>query len=210
MTSVDIQDRGRGRGLGPGQARVLQELAAAAEPMTLAQLHERTGLHENTLRGHVHALLAADRVTRVAVRRPGRGRPAWAYAARESEYAALSMALADALAGGGPDEGTDEGVRRGGRAWGQRLRERVAADEQQDPRDRLLVALEHTGFAPEAGGEVGAATIRLRRCPLLDAARRHPDVVCGVHLGLIEGVLGDDDVELAPFAEPGACLVRLL
>jgi predicted ArsR family transcriptional regulator len=211
MNPVDIQDEG----LGPGQARVLRELTAADEPLTLARLHEGTGLHVNTLRGHLHALLAAGRVTRLSVRSGGRGRPAWAYVARESEYAALSMALAGALAGAQADDGSGaagdeagggpgEAARHGGRAWGQRLVERLGAPDQ-DSRHRLVLALEHTGFQPEADAD----TIRLRHCPLLDAARQHPDVVCAVHLGLIEGVLGEGGAELVPFAEPGACLVRL-
>jgi predicted ArsR family transcriptional regulator len=196
---VDIQ----GGRLGPGQARVLGELSAADEPLTLARLHERTGLHVNTLRGHLHALLATGRVTRLAVRSGGRGRPAWAYAARQSEYAALSVALAGALGEDGAGEAS-EAARHGGHAWGQRLSRRLGATEQ-DPRQRLVLALEHTGFEPETDTD----TIRLRHCPLLDAAQAHPDVVCAVHRGLIEGVLGEPGAELVPFAEPGACLVRL-
>jgi predicted ArsR family transcriptional regulator len=53
----------------------------------------------------------------------------------------------------------------------------------------------------------------LTQCPLLDAARTHPDVVCGVHLGIVRGALQEwgtslGEVELLPFSEPGAC--RLL
>ncbi len=57
-------------------------------------------------------------------------------------------------------------------------------------------------------------TVRLTRCPLLDAARQYPDVVCSVHAGIIRGALhtwGDEATvtRLVPFAEPGACLVHL-
>ena len=46
---------------------------------------------------------------------------------------------------------------------------------------------------------------------LLEAARSHPDVVCGVHLGIVEGALQEwampsQTAELLPFSEPGACL----
>ena len=48
--------------------------------------------------------------------------------------------------------------------------------------------------------------------PLLEAARRHRDVVCGVHLGIVRGALEEyaadpADSALVPFAEPGACLL---
>lgn len=57
-------------------------------------------------------------------------------------------------------------------------------------------------------------TVRLRECPLLEAARRHPDVVCSVHLGALLGSYDQadeptDGVGVVPFAEPGACLAYL-
>ena len=57
-------------------------------------------------------------------------------------------------------------------------------------------------------------TVQLRRCPLLDIARRYPEVVCQVHRGLIEGALTqlgghDAGVDLQPFADPDACRLIL-
>jgi predicted ArsR family transcriptional regulator len=53
----------------------------------------------------------------------------------------------------------------------------------------------------------------LRRCPFYDLAEQHPEVVCSVHKGLVEGALdelgSDLDVELTPFVEPNVCLVAL-
>src|SRR5665648_672914 len=52
----------------------------------------------------------------------------------------------------------------------------------------VMEALAHVfaelGFAPEAadGG------LALHACPFLDDARRHPEVVCGVHRGLTVGI----------------------
>lgn len=62
--------------------------------------------------------------------------------------------------------------------------------------------------------EQDAKTVRLTTCPFLDAARRHPDVVCQIHLGIVRGALeglGSDPegVDLRAFAEPGACLLNL-
>jgi predicted ArsR family transcriptional regulator len=72
-----------------------------------------------------------------------------------------------------------------------------------------MLTLEHVGFGPEMSAD--KTLVRLTRCPLIDAARAHPEAVCSVHLGLIEGALGEslDPAALQPFAEPRACLVSL-
>jgi predicted ArsR family transcriptional regulator len=196
--------------LTPAQQRVLGVLAAAGRPLSLAEVEESTGLHRNTVRGHLDALVAAERVTRVRRHTGARGRPAWAYWARVPEYAALAQTLAEALENPGGERPGEAAV-RSGRSWGRRVRTQLEEDDRDTDaaardRARLLLALEHTGFAPEADGD----RIRLTRCPLLDAARSHGEVVCGAHLGLIEGVLGRaGSADLEPFAERDACLVHL-
>lgn len=87
---------------------------------------------------------------------------------------------------------------------------------QSDPTDarRAVVRLlDDLGFAPST--DDAAVDVALRRCPLLEAAYRHPDVVCGVHLGLARGALEalgapSDDTALVPFAEKGACRLLLV
>jgi predicted ArsR family transcriptional regulator len=49
---------------------------------------------------------------------------------------------------------------------------------------------------------------------LLEAAHKYPEVVCGVHLGIVRGALAQygadsEGTALLPFAEPGACLLHL-
>ena len=199
MFSVEKNERS----LTASQAQVLEVLEAADRPMTLAELQSATGLHGNTLRGHLCALHDRGRLTRVAVRRPARGRPAWAYLARESEYEALAIALAEGLLSA-EDTAPAAVASEGGRAWGERLRARVAPEDDLSPRDRAVRVLEHTGFAPSVEGN----DILLNACPLLEAARTHPSVVCAVHLGLVEGVTGRrDSVELKPKPDTLGCRV---
>lgn len=188
------------------QDRLLELLAELDEPATLAQLSEASGLHANTVRGHLDVLLERGRVTRLKTPTQGRGRPAWAYVGREAPYAGLAEALAAGLEEGGGLSPADA-ARQGGRRWGERLTERLALDDTA-PRERVLIALEHVGFRPELD-ETG--TVRLTHCPFLDAAHAHPDAVCSVHQGLIEGTLGTtvETSALKPFASPGACLVQL-
>jgi predicted ArsR family transcriptional regulator len=76
----------------------------------------------------------------------------------------------------------------------------------------VVELLDHMGFEPRT--DATARSVRLTRCPLLEAAHQYPDVVCGVHLGLARGALeqyGADPAgaELLPFVEPGACRLHL-
>jgi len=83
-------------------------------------------------------------------------------------------------------------------------------------RREVVTLLEELGFAPKPDSRVGV--IKLLRCPLLEAAHRYPDVVCGVHLGIVGGALDElgsdpdrtERTALQPFSEPGACRLDLL
>lgn len=172
--------------------------------MRLVDLEKETGLHGNTLRGHLTALVERQRVTKIVIRHQGRGRPAWGYVARESEYAALALALAEGLDAANV-EALDPTAVHAGRGWGERLRDQLALGDLPDHRERVLLALTHTGFAPRIVGE----EIGLTACPLLAAARAHPSVVCAVHLGLVEGVTGRAGASLRPRPDTLDCRVVL-
>ena len=96
-----------------------------------------------------------------------------------------------------------------GQAWGARLaggvrpRPRTAASARRG----VVEVLDDLGFAPEP--DARSSTVRLRECPLLEAAREHPEVVCSVHLGIARGVDPTpirtlDQVKAALSAEAGA------
>mgnify|MGYP000899211918 FL=1 len=80
----------------------------------------------------------------------------------------------------------------------------------------MVDQLEHWGYTPELATSNGGrtVTIALHNCPFLALARVRPDVVCGVHQGLIVGALGsvgerDIRIEVRPFVEPTRCLVKV-
>jgi predicted ArsR family transcriptional regulator len=82
--------------------------------------------------------------------------------------------------------------------------------------DGLVRVLDQLGFTPQVveRHDRGNAVVHLRSCPFLDLALASPDVVCGVHEGVIGGALGAlgasvADADLQPFAAPGACVVRV-
>ena len=58
----------------------------------------------------------------------------------------------------------------------------------ESARDRTVELLDDLGYEPDQDA-AEPSEVRLRRCPLLEAARRNPGIVCSVHLGLLRGVL---------------------
>ena len=195
-----------------GQHRLLALLQSLPGPVTLNQLAEASGLHPNTLRGHLEGLMDRGAVARTSDPADGPGRPAHRYAATGpgpapvAELTGLAVTLSAAIARSSPHPAHD--ARLAGRAWGHRM-----AEGSSLPTPGPLAVLGRMGFAPAPHPDDRHLT-RLTRCPLLEAARESPDIVCGVHHGLVEGLLehaGESTagVELAPFAEVGACLLRL-
>lgn len=219
----------------PSRSRLLHLVAeyASSTPPTVGDLVATVGGHPNTTRHHLRVLADAGLVAEER-RAPagGRGRPATGYVVTEAgrravaatprggaaeEYVALAAAFADRLAERGGDPGDD--ARAIGKAWGASLATRHAgtAAAGRAGGEEVVGLLDRLGFSPlaepaEATGQ--GTTVLLRTCPLLDAARRHPEVVCQVHLGLVAGALEahdepSDGLRLVPFARPGACELGL-
>lgn len=175
----------------PGAERVLAAVRDASGGVTAADLAERLGLHVTTVRFHLERLAADGRVAGRAVASGGRGRPRVVYQAVRVPDARAGMlaALADAASGDGP---VGARAQRAGERWAQGL-----DVGQADVMNALANVFAKLGFAPvpSAGG------LFLRACPFLDDAKRHPEVVCGVHRGLAMGIArrAGGDVELRPF-----------
>ncbi len=195
-------------------------LDAREKPATIAELSADLGQHPNTIREHADALVELGYVRRTRAEAVGRGRPAWLYASvgpdsdgHVSEYAGLASALAAQIArtSGHP---RDEAI-RAGQEWGKELaRARPMEGRATLPRIRraTIDMLDSLRFAPESTSR--GDHVRLTTCPLLDAAKRNPDIVCGVHLGIIRGAIegygaNGEDTGLAAFSEPGACQLTL-
>jgi len=83
----------------------------------------------------------------------------------------------------------------------------------------MLRVLDGLGFAPQpaAGGGLDAAIteVHLHACPFLDLVADNQEAMCGLHLGVIRGVLAElgspaaDAATLEPFGAPTACVVRV-
>lgn len=202
-----------GRRYSSARELVLRTVEAQHAPVSIAALTRSTGLHENTVRGHLTELLADGHITRSRAPADGRGRPAWLWRPVQhgpaSPYAALAGVLAETIARTSADPAA--AAREAGRTWGRELAQDLPAQSgRADPRATVVRVMADQGFAPEDTG----GHITLHRCPLLEAASRQTEVVCSVHRGMIDGLLEQErsaatEVELVPFAAPGQCLLHL-
>jgi len=160
-------------------------------------------------------LLAVTFARRSGRSGPGSGRPAKLYqrSAREvsvslppRHYDLAGRLLAGAMveaqeSGELPREVLDRRARDLGRTW---------VSEQPGPGDLgfLVDLLEDNGYEPQ----VAAGDVMLRNCPFHALAQEHTELVCGMNLHLIEGVLdGLGTTGLRAHLDPGPsrCCVRL-
>jgi predicted ArsR family transcriptional regulator len=195
------------------RVRLLELVRDADDGADVASLAASTDLHPNTVRSHLDQLVAAGLVRGVPARRGRRGRPSIRYHAAPSDdergYRLLASVLASALHER-EREGFDPDAEAAGRRFGRRLvGDRPRTSEASDGEVREL--FDDLGFDPEREGE----RIVLRACPYRELARRHPDVVCGAHLGLLRGVVDaygghGDDAWLEPFVTPTRCTAGLV
>jgi predicted ArsR family transcriptional regulator len=162
-------------------------------------------------------LLTASYQRSAGRRGPGAGRPAKVYARsgsefvvtvppREYELAARLLAVAvEADPSGASKTALHDAAEQFGAGLGRRCR---AADPgRQDPRQAAEQALREHGFEPwqDEGGAV-----RLRNCPFQHLAAQHTEIVCGMNLALIKGLvagLGATGLHPALDPQPGCCCV---
>jgi predicted ArsR family transcriptional regulator len=164
---------------------------------------------------------------------PGAGRPAKLYARADREFAVtvpprsyelaarLLVHAVEADTSGQSRAALGQAARRLGTELGYGYRAEAAshgaaggahAASGGDPRSVAACdvedALTRQGYEPCRGGGI----IRLRNCPFHRLAERHREVVCGMNLMLIEGLvegLGADDVHPVLDPQPGYCCVAL-
>jgi predicted ArsR family transcriptional regulator len=215
--SGETIDTPRHRALGSAsRARILRLIQAEAG-LTGGEVTARTGLHPSTVRVHLERLVQAGLLVKARAAGGVPGRPPWRYRIAAPQpapppYRTLAAALLDHLAttGGGAPAAVVAG-----QAWGVRL----AADPARPagPVEAAVDVLQELGFDPHrvpAGAAGGEVEVHLRTCPFLELVGQHPDVMCGLHAGLIQGVvraagLPGSHASLEPFAAPTACVARL-
>jgi predicted ArsR family transcriptional regulator len=219
-----LKQTGFVQNLGRSRTRVLDELQAAGSSVGVADLARRVGLHPNTVRFHLDALAEAGLAARTVEPAARAGRPRVLYSATPDSagagrrsYRLLAEILAGHLAAHARrPAGT---AVEAGREWGRSLARRPAPFQDVAAANaigQLVDVLDDIGFLPElvTGGDDGGTQIRLRHCPFREIAAAHREVVCSVHLGLMQGLLADlhapvTAARIRPFVTPSSCTVVL-
>lgn len=197
-------------------------LRKASKPLPVDVIAENVGVHVNTARFHLEALVDAGLATREAEVRsqPGRrrvlytGKQTYQHPQPPEDYRLLTVILTAAIAAHYPDTGGR--MYEVGKEWGHYLTSRPAPYEvinEVDIENRILDKFESLWFSPEF--ESGPdPRLRVRNCPFTESANRAPDVVCQLHCGIINGALEEmgstrQIVEMDVCIEPDLCNGRL-
>lgn len=182
---------------------VYLELARSPRPLATAEIAESLGLHPNTVRPHLERMREVGLLQVEVESRGDVGRPQHRYTLAPDApslglepptmplLARLVLRLAE-RAGVGASEAAEVG-----RAQGGADAARYAAAPSS--LEALVSELDRLGFDPLVAGAPGddAAVVAFGHCPFRDVAEEHPELVCALHRGLVEGFLdtmGDTDV----------------
>ncbi|MGH8889118.1 MAG: helix-turn-helix transcriptional regulator [Acidothermaceae bacterium] len=222
MSTRIAADSSPGPALGESRSRTLAVLQDAGRPLGVNDVAERMRLHPNTARFHLDGLADAGLVDRTMETRDSPGRPRALYAARPGSqrggrrsYRLLAEILTSYIAG--QSAKPTQAAREAGEAWGHYLAEKPPPYRRIDAAaatNQLLQVLDEVGFVPEATTVRRQRQVLLHHCPFREAAIEHREVVCSVHLGLMQGLLDEIDAplvaeKLEPFVEPNLCVTHL-
>lgn len=188
------------------------ELARSNRPLTTSDIAESLVLHANTVRPHLERMRDVGLLDVKVGGRGDVGRPQHRYSvAPDAPSLGLEppttpvlvnmvLSMAKRLQASGDDAaavGVDEGRRRS--------RPYVDAPSTLEA---LVSDLDKLGFDPVVGdaspsveaADDASAVVAFANCPFADVAREHPELVCGLHRGLVEGfVEGMGDAEAIDF-----------
>ena len=189
---------------------VQQAVERSAAPVSVDDIAARTGLHANTVRGHLDVLIAHGTVTRDAAQASGRGRPRWLYrpaGTKPSPFQSLAEVLSRQLALV-EDPALAE---RAAETWAQVLPDLPVASTPDDAVAGAADALNRLGFDAIVS-PIGDAVI-VKSCPYVDLIEDNP-VICDIHTSLVSRLLKEtgqpvtvEAMDVLP--RPGICVARL-
>jgi predicted ArsR family transcriptional regulator len=193
------------------------ELARSARPLATAEVADTLGLHPNTVRPHLERMRDLGLVEVTAAPTGAVGRPQHRYAiAGDAPSLGLEppvfplltrVLLAGAAAGGlDPDD-----LVQAGREQGRAAEARTA--QALHCVDALERELGELGFDPARVDDDDDVTIAFSHCPFRELAESHPDLVCSIHRGMVEGFVdarpGASVTHFHPLVDRNPCQVEL-
>jgi predicted ArsR family transcriptional regulator len=177
---------------------IYRELALSPASRSASELAERLALHPNTVRPHLDRMREAGLIDVETVHRGTVGRPQLRYSLAPGApglgfdppshtlLAGLLAALAETVGADGVDAAAL------GRRWGEE-----AMTRRQGSRGclaALMAELERLGFDPVDStvdsGDGRRVRIDFLHCPFRELAEAYPELVCHLHRGIVEGVVG--------------------
>jgi predicted ArsR family transcriptional regulator len=194
------------------------ELARSSRPLATADIAASLGLHVNTVRPHLERMRDVGLLEVAPETNRGVGRPQHLYSlAPDAPSLGLEPPsfplLAEMLTGLAANVGAqgDDAVEIG--------REQGAVAAARAPGDAscvdvLVDNLARLGFDPAVVEGDDSVTVAFAHCPYGELAREHPDIICNLHCGLVEGVVdafdGAEVVEFHSLVHRQPCQVELV
>jgi predicted ArsR family transcriptional regulator len=170
------------------------ELARSPRPLATAEIAETLDLHANTVRPHLErmrdvGLLDVETEATGAVGRPQHryslATDAPSLGLEPPTFPVLARMLLR-LAGSARLDATD--AVEAGREQGETDATGVDGNRSHTAcLDALVERLDAMGFDPAVIHDGGQATVAFTHCPFRDLAESDPDLVCGLHRGMVEG-----------------------
>lgn len=216
----------------PARRQLYDYVVRQPAPVSRDEAAEAMRAPRTTVAFHLDRLVSEGLLEVVFERRtgrsgPGAGRPSKLYR-RSANHIAVSLPdrryelaahlLTDALgeadaSGESPRAVLNRRARELGHRLGTQARPTHPGDTNDDTNDDVAVtmrALEALGFEPR----LTDGTIVLGNCPFHSLAGHQPELVCGMNLCLLDGLLtglaaASLTPRLAPAPRPGPCCVRL-
>lgn len=193
------------------------ELARAPSPRATAEIAEQLDLHVNTVRPHLERMRDVGLLDVHAASTGGVGRPQHRYAlAADAPSLGLEPPLFPTLARMLLRMAADAGADGADAVDAGREQGRVDAKPfagAPGP-DALFVELETMGFDPQIVVDDEVVTLGFAHCPFQDLAEANPELVCGMHRGMVEGFVdevgGCRMAEFRTLVDRNACQVDLV